>query len=443
VSTLNVDKVDPSTGTALELGTSGDTITVPTGAGLTVTDEVKTNKVSPATGTAFALGDSGDTFTVPSGATIVNSGTATGFGITSSSFLPTAAPLIINGDFAVAQRSTSATGKTTSGYYATDRNKITIGSIGTYTIAQEALTSGAAYTAGFSTAFRIDCTTADASPAASDEISFDYHMEGQDLQLFKKGTANAEKYTLAFWVKSNQTGVGQVNLQDRDNFRMCSATYTIAVADTWEHKVLNYAADTTGVLDNDNGQSFRIDFWLDSGSDYKSGTAPTAWEAAATGDKNASGTLAIADSTSNDWAITGLQLEVGEYSSSDLPPFRHESYGNNLLRCERYYQIVAKDVDQARLFNGYNFDGTNTETVYNFSPQMRASPSIDQTTGASYFEFRCNNSNTAMTSFGGMDNPGKHAVRIYGTGGGGSSAGQAGSYRLNNITAQVCLQSEL
>ena len=42
--------------------------------------EVKANKISPATGTAFTLGDSGDTFTVPSGASIVNSGTATGFG---------------------------------------------------------------------------------------------------------------------------------------------------------------------------------------------------------------------------------------------------------------------------------------------------------------------------------------------------------------------------
>ena len=42
--------------------------------------EVKVNKISPATGTAFTIGDSGDTFTVPSGATIVNSGTATGFG---------------------------------------------------------------------------------------------------------------------------------------------------------------------------------------------------------------------------------------------------------------------------------------------------------------------------------------------------------------------------
>ena len=43
--------------------------------------EVKANKISPATGTAFTLGDSGDTFTVPSGANIVNSGTATGFGV--------------------------------------------------------------------------------------------------------------------------------------------------------------------------------------------------------------------------------------------------------------------------------------------------------------------------------------------------------------------------
>ena len=42
--------------------------------------EIKVNKISPATGTDITLGDSGDTLTVPSGGTIVNSGTATGFG---------------------------------------------------------------------------------------------------------------------------------------------------------------------------------------------------------------------------------------------------------------------------------------------------------------------------------------------------------------------------
>ena len=41
--------------------------------------EVKVNKVSPRSGTGLQLGDSGDTITIPSGATIDNQGTATGF----------------------------------------------------------------------------------------------------------------------------------------------------------------------------------------------------------------------------------------------------------------------------------------------------------------------------------------------------------------------------
>lgn len=81
MSTIEVNKITPvSGGTTTTLGDSGDTFTAPTGVGLTVTDEVKTNKISPASGTSFTLGDSGDTFTIPAGATITNSGTANGFG---------------------------------------------------------------------------------------------------------------------------------------------------------------------------------------------------------------------------------------------------------------------------------------------------------------------------------------------------------------------------
>ena len=46
--------------------------------------EVKVNKISPRSGTDVQLGDSGDTFTIPSGATINNQGTATNFGATGS-----------------------------------------------------------------------------------------------------------------------------------------------------------------------------------------------------------------------------------------------------------------------------------------------------------------------------------------------------------------------
>ena len=42
--------------------------------------EIQANKLSPASGTALQVGDSGDVITIPSGATITNSGTANGFG---------------------------------------------------------------------------------------------------------------------------------------------------------------------------------------------------------------------------------------------------------------------------------------------------------------------------------------------------------------------------
>jgi hypothetical protein len=45
---------------------------------------------------------------------------------------------------------------------------------------------------GFATSLKMDCTTADASPAAGDFLINDKEFEGQNLQYLKKGTANAE-----------------------------------------------------------------------------------------------------------------------------------------------------------------------------------------------------------------------------------------------------------
>ena len=42
--------------------------------------KLETNQVDPATGTTLTLGTSGDTISIPSGVAIANSGTATGFG---------------------------------------------------------------------------------------------------------------------------------------------------------------------------------------------------------------------------------------------------------------------------------------------------------------------------------------------------------------------------
>ena len=141
---------------------------------------------------------------------------------------PLSKPIIINGNMAVAQRGTSFTSVSSGSNFPVDRFEFYPTNLGAYTIIQEALTSGEAYNNGFRTALRIDTTTADASPSSTDYAILRTKFEGQDLQMIKKGTANAEKLTLAFWVKSNKTTTGQVNLFDIDNTRLVSGTYTIS-----------------------------------------------------------------------------------------------------------------------------------------------------------------------------------------------------------------------
>ena len=285
---------------------------------------------------------------------------------------PNSNPIITNGNCAIAQRSASATGKTAGGYYAVDRMYMQLSSLGTWTIAQESLTSGAAFGDGFANAFRVDCTTAEDSPASGSYFYFQYTMEGQDTMMFKKGHANAEAFTLAFWVKSNKTGTAQVNLVD-DNSRMCSGTYAISSADTWEHKIINYATETSNVVDDDNTAGFRLEFWLDAGSNFTSGAVPTAWESRATADRSVND-LALGDNTANDWAITGIQFEVGTYDSTTLPPFQHESYGDNLARCQRYYWEVG-GVTNSYIGTGQAPDQDDIHLFHHNPVPMRAAPS--------------------------------------------------------------------
>tara|TARA_Y100000114_G_scaffold63708_1_gene58383 strand:- start:374 stop:1585 length:1212 start_codon:yes stop_codon:yes gene_type:complete len=337
---------------------------------------IEVNKITPVSGgTAIQVGESGDTITIPSGCTITNSGTANNFG---DSLRPNAEPIIINGDMKVAQRGTSFTGVSSGSNWPVDRFEFYPANLGAYTIIQEALTSGEAYNNGFRTALRIDTTTADASPAASDYSILRTKFEGQDLQSFKKGTSNAEKFTLAFWVKSNKTTTGQVNLFDIDNDRLVSGTYTISSANTWEKKIINFPADTTGAFDDNTALSLIVEFFLDSGSNFSSGTAPTAWEAQTNADRNANN-FAIGSSTDNDFAITGVQLEVGEFTSATIPPFQHEKFGNNIVRCKRYYQQIDRpSYGDNTVLVGITTNG-NQMFMVRLPVSMRSAPTISMT----------------------------------------------------------------
>ena len=237
--------------------------------------------------------------------------------------------LIINGACTISQRGTSQTGITSGGYkQAPDRFHLNVVSAGTWTASQSTTAPE-----GFSNSYKVECTVADASLAASDVIRLRQRIEGQNLQQLKKGTSNAESVTLSFYVRSSKTGTYIVELTDKDNSRHIAKSYSITTADTWQYVSVTYDGDTTGSLDNDNAESLTVQFYLVAGSDFQSGTLDTAWASQITANR-AVGQVNLADTVGNDWYITGIQLEVGEQAT----PFEHRSYGDEFARCQRYYE---------------------------------------------------------------------------------------------------------
>ena len=288
--------------------------------------------------------------------------------------LPTAGALSsrrinINGAMQVAQRSTSVTGLSSSNTCQTvDRMFIRINGAGTFTISQSTEAPD-----GFSNSIKWDCTTADSSLGAGDFAYMAHRFEGQDLQHLKKGTSGAEKVTVSFWVRAAQTGTYAFRLMDIDNDRSIGQSYTISAANTWEHKTLTFDGDTTGAFGNDNGLSCQLVWWLAAGTNFTSGAVPTAWEAKVTADEAAGLNVNLASSTSNNFYLTGLQLEVGEKATS----FEHRSYDDEYNRCLRYYQRLgnASYVAVGSGVQGSSI-GTSSRINVNMMGPMRTGPTI-------------------------------------------------------------------
>jgi len=272
--------------------------------------------------------------------------------------------IIINGDMSQSQRSTSVSSITGSGYNTVDRWHIVLSGLGTWTQSQSTdVPTGQ----GFATSFKMDCTTADASPGSGDFLFLNQKVEGQNVQYLKKGTSSAESTTLSFWVKSNKTGTYICELDDNDNTRNINKSYTINSANTWEKKTITYAGDTTGAFGNDNGNSLQVIWWLGAGSNYTSGTLNNAWEST-TNANRAVGQVNLADNTANEWYITGVQLEAGT-TASDFEFLPHDV---NLRRCLRYfyYDDVRLEMTTKRVSD------TSRAGYKQFPVPMRASPTF-------------------------------------------------------------------
>ena len=239
-------------------------------------------------------------------------------------------PLIINGDMVVAQRGTSLATDESEGYII---DRFAVGSFNgnTITFTQDSdVPSGQ----GFTKSMKATNTT---GTAASVFEFICQRMEGLDTAQLDFGTSSAKQITLSFFVKSSVTGTYNVALRNNANDRGYVADYTISSANTWEKKVITIPGDTTGTWLTTNGIGIRT--WFILGAGASSQTSPNAW--GTSGDSGSSNlTNAFTTTGSATFFLTGVQMEVGNFDANSIAPFQHESFADNLLRCQRYFQLL-------------------------------------------------------------------------------------------------------
>ena len=279
--------------------------------------------------------------------------------------------MIINGGMNVFQRSTSATDLgASSGYFSADRFKIFSSTSGRVTMSQSSDTPN-----GFGNSLKIDVTTADTSIASDELFILSYAMEGQDAQMIKKGTSEAESLTMSFYAKANASADYVVEMYDADNTRNNTQAFT--VTSSWQRFSFTFAPDTTGALDDDNALSFYpIQIWLHGGSNYSSGTfASNTWGSVTNANRYAGSRTSIFDSTDREFFITGVQMEAGDSCTE----FQYESYERTLAKCQRYFYAVHQDYGPSSsnysfMGSGIYYSSTNINAAVTFPVAMRAIP---------------------------------------------------------------------
>ena len=297
--------------------------------------------------------------------------------------------LFVNGAWRVSQRGSTSLG---SGYGGVDRWVQYLNSGATTTSSDTDVPTGQ----GFSNSIKLDVTTANPS-GSSNWAWVGQYIEAQDCQSVCKGTSNAKQLTLQFWVKSPKTGTHTVRLDVQDSSDAVGATYTINSANTWEKKIITFPASTSGTINNDNGRGILVLWVLSAGTTYSSGTLNTTWGSfvAANAAPNQPNIL---DSTDNNFYLTGVQLEIGDTATS----FEHRSFGEELLKCYRYYYRLKGENNKTYMIGMSDNDNVNIYGFFHFPVEMRTAPTaLEQNGTAGHYKVRrdTTKSCTAVPSF--------------------------------------------
>jgi len=433
-TTVNAASINATGLHVTGVSTFGNTVVGGGTTQLVVTGDARITGILTIGTGSITLDGSNNQLKVGTGVTITTGG-ITGITSINSGQLGGSRNVIINGAMVFNQRGfTGTAGTTTSGAYTTDRFHIEHTQDGAVSAGQTTMNStvgGNAYADGFNNALHYRVTTADASLAAGQYALIRQKIEGFNLQGFKKGTANAQQYTLSFWVRSSLTGTYIAELEDFDNTRFVSKSYTIDTANTWEKKTLTYPADTTGVLDNDNALSLGVSWWLAGGSTWSGGTLGTTWHT--TNANRAAGQVNFLATVANNFFLTGVQLEVGPTATE----FERRSIGQELALCQRYFERY--DAQRVNLTTTANRSTTETVGAFKFFVKKRTAPTV--TVGG---DWRTLGANLGESTTLSIVEATVDAMLIRGTVASGYTQGQANMIQASDsFTGVVNISAEL
>jgi len=266
--------------------------------------------------------------------------------------------LIINGAMNVAQRGTTVSITNSIGY-TLDRFQISRGD--SYNFDVDVSQSSDAPT-GFVNSLKID-VQATSTPSGSDNAVLEQKIESQNTTHLEYGSSSGKYIVASFWVKSNKTGTYGFTLLHSGKTRNFVNSYTINSANTWEKKTIIVNPDTAGAaFDDDNLAGLRAQWHLSTGPNDLVAARDWADDGSF---RSVTGQVNLLDSTSNEFYITGVQLEVGTVATE----FEHRSYGEELTLCQRYFYKTQVTV--------YGADyGANSFTRTEFPVEMRTTPTV-------------------------------------------------------------------
>ena len=241
---------------------------------------------------------------------------------------------------------------------------------------------------GFLNSLKITPDTTE-TPTGTMNGLIEQQIEGQSLQHFAYGTSSAKSITASFYAKSGSQNNGHnYTLQLRkydssDNTRIVTKAFT--VTSSWQRFTMTFPGDTSNDIKNSTDYTgFEFIFQLATGPDDLVAEQPT-WTSTFTNWRGVTGNSNFMDNTSNEFYVTGCQLEVGDTATS----FEHRSVNEELIRCYRYYYRMDGDNNKTYMIGMSDNDNLNIYGFFHFPVPMRTAPgSIDQSGDASHYKVR-------------------------------------------------------